>query len=418
MNPTERSPAKQLILDALHLDRALPDAAAVARMSAEDWDEFSGLAKMHRLGPMLHHRLARGEFAEAIPRNVRNRLKAVHRRHALRNLDIYRELVAVTRILEAGGVVSIALKGAFLARFAYPEPGLRPMRDLDLLLRPEQAVAAFELLREQGYQSLFDGAPEAYFADRKHLPPLIGSSGISIELHHRLTYPASPLAFEDDFVEAIWRRSLTKRLGNMPVRFFCPEDMLLYLCIHATMEHLLNLGPLMLADVALLVKARPVDWGRFLDDVSGGNWQRCVLPVLSLARRHLGAGIPDEVIRALGGGEEEAAWLAAAEYLLFSDPEDHKLLDFDMQEVLYTGSLSRRFSALAGAVFPPRTTIARHFPVSAGSPAAYLYYPVRWHRMITGKLPSLLKAHAGRKQSMRELAAHRNALSGWLKDSV
>ncbi len=407
--------ARKLILDALHRDHMLPDLAAVRRMRAEDWDELSRLARMHRLGPMLHDRLARGDLAEAVPQDVKDRLKAAHRKHSLRNLNIYRELVTVTRILDAAQIPSIALKGAFLAQFAYAEPGLRPMRDLDLLLRPEQAVQAFELLRAHGYRAMFEGAPEAYFADRIHLPPLTGPGGIGVELHHRLTPPGGDAA---GFEDGLWARSISETVGGAPIRFLSAEGLLLHLCIHATLDHQLDLGPLALADVALLTERQAVDWPGFLGLVSGGNWQRCALSVLYLAKRHLGAKIPDEVIEALGGGEGEPAWLEAAEYLLFSDPGDHRLLDYDVQEILYSGKFSERFLRLAGAVFPPRSVIARHFPVSAESPVAYLYYPRRWYRLALGKLPALLKAHAGRKQPLRELAEHRRMLCGWLRGKM
>lgn len=407
----ESSRAKGLILDALHLDCSLPDRAMAMRMQAEDWDEFSRLARMHRLGPMLHDRLNGSDLADAIPQEIREYLDAAHRKHTLRNLKIYRELVTVTQILDAGQIPSIALKGAFLARFAYARPGLRPMRDLDLLLRPERTVQAFELLREHGYRAMFEGSPEAYFADRIHLPPLIGPGGISVELHHRLTPPDRQAA---DFENGLWARSISKAVGGAGVAFLCPEDTLLHLCIHATLDHQLDLGPLALGDVALLVEKHAIDWTDFLGLVSGCNWQRCVLSVLCLAKRHLGAKIPDEVMEALGGGADEPAWLAAAEYLLFSDPDDHKLLDYDIQEILYSGKLSVRLSRLVSAAFPPRLVIARHFPVRADSPKAFFYYPRRWYRLILGKLPALLKAHAGRKQSLRELALRRVALSNWL----
>ena len=408
---SELSPARQLILSALNLDRAQPSAGAAVHLCPEDWTEFAHLAAMHRLEPMLHERLRRGDLAEQVPPALRERLQAAHRKHTLRNLKITRELVTVTRLLRAGGIESMALKGAFLAQFAYPEPGLRPMRDLDLLLKPNEAVAAFNLLRGQGYESSFGGVPEAYFADRVHLPPLRGPGGIAIELHHRLR----PMgAGTDAFEASLWSRGIEKPLGGEAIRFPCLEDMLLHLCIHATLDHKLDLGPLALVDVALAIESGPVDWPDFLLRVEAGGWRRCVLPVLLLARRHLGARVPDEVLAALGGGEGEAAWLESAEFLLFSDPEDHKLLDYAVEDILFSASLKDRLGKLAGAVFPPRTVIARHFPVSAGSALAYLYYPRRWFRLLTGKVPALLKAHSGRADSLRQLAGHRVALSQWL----
>ncbi len=418
MTPVAHPHARKFILDALHLDQTLPEPTAALQMQSEDWEYLLLMAAMHRLGPMLGERLGRGDLAEHIPDAVRVRLQSSHRNHTLRNLKIYRELVTVARLLDAGNISSIALKGAFLARFAYPAPGLRPMRDLDLLLRPEQAVKAFELLKAHGYRPLFDGVPEAYFADRIHLPPLVGASGISVELHHRLTAPDSHRAHSTDFEDELWARCISKTVGGTNVRFLCAEDMLLHLCIHATLDHQLDLGPLALADVAFLAETTPIDWPNFLGIVSGGNWQRCVLPVLVLAKRHLGAKIPDDVVGELGNKEEEKTWLDSAEYLLFSDPADHKLLDYDVQEILYSGKISERFSKLVGAAFPPRSVIARHFPVSADSPMAFLYYPRRWYRLFTGKLPSLLKAHTGRNQSIRQLALHRKVLSDWLEEKA
>lgn len=400
-------PARQFILDAMRVDGSLPQAA----MDERDWAEFSSLVRMHRLGPLLHRAL---EHA-VVPQEVKESLGRSRRRTAFRNLEIYGELVKIARLLDAAGVDFIALKGAYLAKFAYKEPGLRPMRDLDLLLRPNQAVEAFDLIKAQGYESLFEGSPKAYFADRKHLPPLKGQAGISIELHHRLTYPSSHLAFQDDFVEKLWDRSIAREMGGISIEFFCPEDLFLHLCVHATMEHQLNTGPLALADVAWLIETHDIDWGRFLQDVAEGSWQRCVLPLLHLAKLHLGARVPNDVILELGGGKGDAAWLTSAEYLLFSDPEEHKLLDFDVQDALYSASLPKRLSALAKAAFPTRSTIARHFPVDAGSLAAYLYYPARWYQLAGKKLPALLAAHSRRASSMRELARQRKAFEGWLK---
>jgi hypothetical protein len=400
------TPARQFILDALRLDGGMPQV----RMGDEDWAEFMLLARMHRLGPMLHHRLGRCGFS--IPQEVREQLLESHRRQTMRNLNLYRELVVLAKLLGEADIPFIALKGAYLARFAYPEAGLRPMRDLDLLLAPDQTVRAFELLVSHGYRSASGGAPEAYFADRIHLPPLRGPGGVSVELHHRLT-PAA--MWDAAFEEPLLRRSIRLSVASVSVSFLCREDMLLHLCIHASLEHQLDLGPLALMDVALLLEAGQMDWQDFLHRVEGGRWQRCVLPVLFLTKRHLGAKVPENVIAVLGGGNE-AAWLDCAEHLLFSAPEDHKLLDYDVQEILYSGKISERISKLVGVLFPPRTVIARHFSVDADSAKAFLYYPLRWYRMARGKLPALLRAHVGRKQSLRQLALSRNAFGEWLRD--
>jgi len=408
--------ARKFILDALHLDRDLPAPAVVLEMRAEDWDCLLRTAQMHRLGPMLYHRLGGSAYADLIPRGVLEQLKAAHRKSALRSLTRYRELVTVTRLLDAEQIPSIALKGAFLARYAYPDAGLRPMRDLDLLIKQEHAVKAFELLKEHGCRPDSDGFPEAYFADRRHLPPLKGPDGSVIELHIRLIASDSYRTYSADFGDELWVRSVSRMIGGTRIRFLCIEDMMLHLCIHATLEHQFDLGPLALVDIALLVDTQQIDWPNFIRVVCDDNWQRPVLPVLHLARQYLGAKIPDEVIQTLGGKESEATWLESAEYLLFADFVNFNLPRDYVQRILIPGNLFERFVTFLGIVFPPRLAIARHFPVSADSPKAFLYYPLHWLRMFAEKLPFLLKTHAGRKGAIRQLALHRKTLSDWLEE--
>ncbi|HZX31005.1 MAG TPA: nucleotidyltransferase family protein, partial [Rhodocyclaceae bacterium] len=244
------------------------------------------------------------------------------------------------------------------------------------------------------------------------LPPLVGPGGIALELHHRLTPPDLPHFRR--FEERLWSRRIGKAVGGMEVQFPRAEDMLLHLCIHATLDHQLDVGPLALMDITTLVETESLDWDDFLRCVGEGHWGRCVLPPLFLAERHFGAKIPQTVIDALGVGEGPGDWVGDAEYLLFSDSRDHKVLDYGVQEMLYSPKRSERLARLVGAAFPPRTVIARHFPVRSDSVLAYLYYPLRWYRLATGKLPELLRAHSGGAVSLRQLAIRRAAFLKWL----
>lgn len=405
-------PGGQAILNALNADFSTP---ALPESDGE-WQKFLDLVATHRLGPLMHERLAQDPLGNAIPASVKEWLRESHRRTTLRNLGIYRQLVTTTRLLHDAGIQSVALKGAFLAFFAYRAPGLRPMRDLDLLVQPEDAVRAFEVMKSHGYRAGFDGAPEAYFADRIHLPPLVGPEGGALELHHRLTPPG--VAHSRRFEERLWSRRLGRTLGGVEISFPRAEDMLLHLCVHAVLDHQLDVGPLALMDIAMLVEAESLDWHDFLRCVDEGQWHRCVLAPLFLAVRHLGAKIPNEVMAALGAGQQSADWIGNAEYLLFSDSRDHKVLDYGVEDMLYSPKWSERLARVVGAAFPPRSVIARHFRVRSDSVLAYLYYPRRWYRLATGKLPALLKARSGAGTSLRQLAVRRRAFLDWLNEDL
>lgn len=412
----EHKRAQTFIFEALHLNAQLPTAVTAQLMQAEDWDYLLRIAKDHRLGAMLHNRLKRDDLAHIVPERVLTSLKAAYRKSALRSLVVYRELAKVTQLLEAEGIPSIALKGAYLARFAYPDPALRPMRDIDLLLKPEQAIKAFELLKSQGYR-VYDAVPETVFTNLIHLPPLISSEGIAIELHRRLFEPEFGLEPSTDSESTLWESCLFENVGGIQVRFLSTETLLLHLCIHATISHHFNLGTLALADVAFLVKTHVIDWHKFLEMVSTGGWQRCALALLYLAKKNLGVDIPDELIAALGGQECDVAWLESGECLLFSELADHRLMSDNFKTVVGYMPLSKKFDALFRAIFPPRHIIARDSLINKHSKKAFGYYPLRWYRLLTKTLPLALTVFfSQKKHHIRPLARHRTAFDNWLHE--
>lgn len=404
---------QKLIFDALHRETTLPTAAAVTEMQAEDWDYFLDVAKRHRLGALLHQRMEqRPELM--VPPAVRDQLKAAHRNSAMRSLVLYRELVNVTRLLENAGIPSIALKGAYLAQFAYPNPALRPMRDLDLLLKPEQIVAAWDLLKNQGYQPLYDGLPESYLTHCKDLPPLLSPNGVNLELHHKLFDVAPNDVGYAAYQSALFENSICQTISGTQIRFLGIEDLLVHLCVHAASQHHFNLGPLALSDIVYLTETHAIDWQDFMRKAFTEMWRRCAFSVFYLAKHNLGAKIPDEVMVALTEQNKEICWIDSAEYLLFSELADHKLITPNVRKTLAAKQIGKKCYALLGAAFPSRSMLAKEFPVSADSIAIYWHYPLRWHRLLFKALPQLIHGFS-EKQSFTQVVRHQGIFSNWLR---
>lgn len=407
---------RTFIFGILHASPSLPAPSLTVSMTEQDWDGLLRISRMHRLGPVLHDGIKRKDMAGAVPDAVKSSLLAAQRKHTLRNLTVYQTLLTLTRTLEAAGIKSIALKGAYLASFAYPELGLRPMRDLDLLLTKETVLPAFALLKAQGYRPTNEGSPEAYLEGNKlHLPTLISPQGIAVELHHRLTFP-HPAGHTDAFEQALWSRSIARPISQNAITFLCVEDLLIHLCYHATIGHQFSLGPLALLDIALLVQSHRIDWEDVLR-IANQGMRNCVLAPLFLARKHLDADVPEWVLTQLEGEDKNAEWQESAEYLLFSELSDHMLLNANMQQVLCSTSWRERTAALANTLFPPRKTLATHFPVRADSPAAFLYYPKNWQRLLKRKIPSLMSSLIRQPREVEKLAGHKRAINQWLASS-
>ena len=290
---------------------------ALSGLNGADWQRLDQLAALHRLQPLLH---AQRGGDRAIPVVIRQAWRGAHRAAALQAMSHRAALADCWGLLEHAGYAPIALKGAWLAAHAYPEPALRPMRDLDLLVPLAGVRAAYQLLLEAGYHEA--EPPEMALDDvirlDKHMPILVSPRGTMIELHHHLWEPdgrldhASPAADET----ALRGRAL---LGSDGIRYLAPQDSLAHLIVHAVYSHRLDCGPLLLPDIEYLLHAVPIDWPRFWEQARAGHWRGGARLVLDLVARYRPAAPID--FAADQGAPSPPELLAAAPDLLLQELE-------------------------------------------------------------------------------------------------
>ena len=280
-------PALRRILLDMVGTRQVPDLAA---LGVRDWAALNAMASQHRLKPLLYVQLG---ASPALPPELRADWQAEHRVAALRAMLTRQELIDCAHLLEAAGLAPIALKGAWLTRHAYPDPALRPMRDIDLLVPRDGVLAGYAALLAAGYTEL--EPPEMPLAQvvrlDKHMPPLLAPRGTVIELHHRLWEPdgrldhASPAQNE----AALRSRAVCDDDG---LHYLAPHDTLAHLIVHAVYSHRLDCGPLLLPDIDFLVQAAPIDWAAFWTQASAEGWRSGARLVLDLvAQYRTGAAI-------------------------------------------------------------------------------------------------------------------------------
>jgi hypothetical protein len=125
-------------------------AANAALAGDRDLRVLGIAAHVSGVGPLLGYWIEQGRL-EAPPEAAR--LFAAHLDHGRRRAErLARELERIARVMAAAGVTPTVLKGMHLAREYWPEPGTRPMADIDLLVAPAEAGAAAEALRKVGLE--------------------------------------------------------------------------------------------------------------------------------------------------------------------------------------------------------------------------------------------------------------------------
>lgn len=127
---------------------------------------LAALAEAHGVAPLLFKRLSELPVQLAAP--VVQTLESSYYQSAGRAQLLKAELDRLAGAFDQAGLPWLPLKGAALAWDIYPDPALRPMNDLDLLVAPRDLLAAVRLAAGLGYRfeklsyhALLRGGPAA-----------------------------------------------------------------------------------------------------------------------------------------------------------------------------------------------------------------------------------------------------------------
>ncbi len=231
------------------------------------WQELPSEAEQHGMGALLWYHIHQAGLV--IPDETENILKGLYLRQRAINQTYAWTLAEIDSVFEENGIQTLVLKGLALAYRYYPDPALRHVSDIDLLLKQKDILTAFHLLSDAGFSS------SAAVETSKRIPPeLILDSpprnGLSprVELHHydpkgKFAKGNSP----DPEFEGFDKPPQAIKMGDHIIHTSTPMDTLLYLSRHLT-KHLFlaNAGkPLQLkwiADIVSLVEyhAEEFDW--------------------------------------------------------------------------------------------------------------------------------------------------------------
>jgi hypothetical protein len=228
-----------------------------------EWSRLPSQAEGHGLGPLLYTHL---HAVDALwPIETRRELMGLVLRHRHANTVRGRALGEILGAFEAAGIQVLVLKGAALAYLVYPQPGLRPMRDIDLLVKQPDQLCAQAILSTLGYQLDPDQA-RVTPADHHHLPGVMRKEeglSVSVEVHHDLFPPTRyyhSLSYGDLIV-----RALPFDINGVTAYTLGYEDMLWHIYRHAVGPPLLAspIRYIWIADLVSLVE-------KFLDQI---DWE-------------------------------------------------------------------------------------------------------------------------------------------------
>jgi len=357
--------------------RAMAIRAGIER-DAWAWDDVRRLAEAERVVPLLHR--AVGAIGMA-PADLAHDLHRARCATALRNRRLLTEFGRAMNALAAAGVPIIVLKGVALAAAVYRDISLRPMADLDVLIRRSTLESAARVLAGLGYvpirKETHPGALAEYeseLAFRKY-----GEFPAEIDLHWSLF--DSPYHQARTDMDWFWDTSVPLRIAGVDTWMLGPEALLLHLCGHLALHHA-GAGLLWEHDIfeVLVESGAATDWKMLLSKVRAYDLVLPVRSVLSRAVDEWNAPVP-------------AAALAALCALPYSPGEARVFASIRRPD----RSAAQRFwddlAGMAGWRQRLRFTRTNLLPSAAYMRQRYriphplllpLYYPYRWLRGLCG----------------------------------
>lgn len=232
------------LLDMIAL--AIMTERKVSIKNSYDWDTIVNYARKHGVLQMLYLSIEHLPKSAWPDSNMINHIKQAYYRSIHRSIKQLYEAKQIQDKLEASRVCNLALKGINTKRI-YPDPCLRLMSDLDILIKPEQNKQCHKAMVEIGYDGFEEGRKHDHYYTQ-------GRS--CVEIHRQMLN--SYYSYEKYYCNFFDKCSLKK--GKKYIYEMSYEDEYIFNIVHLV-EHfkLFSINAKFIVDVYIYNHARKYD---------------------------------------------------------------------------------------------------------------------------------------------------------------
>ena len=228
-----------------------------------DWEKFLLDCEIEVCSPLAYDAL---HSLQEIPNEVKNKLRNAYINCGSANLIYLSELEKNMVMLQRANVHPILLKGAALILSIYKNIALRPMLDIDLLIKNEEVEKTRQIFSNLGYiPTRMEYQDILHLYENEIGLSKLGPINFKFELHWNLF--DSPYHQSRIPIENFWHDTREVSLQTTDVSILSPNNHLLHLCGHLHLHHQ-GKELLWLHDIALLLVEykNDIDWETVIKD--------------------------------------------------------------------------------------------------------------------------------------------------------
>ena len=338
------------------------DETGVARLkqlSDSDWEGLVQQPSNRRIIPLLYHRL-KTDDTNHVPARIASALERIYFENTLINTRRYHELSKMLEVMADNDIPIIVLKGAALAELIYRNITLRPMADIDLVVKGEDIWRLDKALLQSGYENKTPPLRSKRHARwARHMSYV--KSRTMIQAHPRL----AELPRLDP-----WAKAAPVAIASANTFILGSEDFLLHLCTHLG-YHIQagNVSPIWWYDIVELLKhyQGDVNWEYVMQTARENRVEEIIYGILYEISEWTDGYIPTDVLEKLEGSDTGSR-----------KPDDSFLYLSDIP------TARNKIHHILRATIPSRGFIIHEYSVKRPG-LVYFYYPIHLYA-IAGKI--------------------------------
>jgi hypothetical protein len=270
--------------------------------SDADWKLLTDKAQTEGVAPLVYWAFTQSGNFPSLPQFVQNILRASYAGTRIQNEKNLDELKTLSHLFAQADIPLVVLKGMCFILTLYPDIGLRPMDDIDVLVSKSKLVDAVRIARLLSY---FDAKPEVSNGLKDLLNHEIslrktGPLATVLEIHHSLV--ADKTFRYAVPVEWFWKQ--TRPIKTSPDTHFekllmlNPIAQVMYAASHAMLQHGGGKAPLCwYYDIDRLIRTynANIDWNQLLAQAHTFKWSSALSAALEKVNLYFDTPVPESV---------------------------------------------------------------------------------------------------------------------------
>ncbi len=257
----------------------------IARADIDHLDQGS-----FRLLPLLYKNLR----ALGVKHSLMNKFGGIYRMEWYKNRILLYNTSKLINSLNEAGIQTMLLKGAALTLQYYKDFGLRPMWDIDILVKPDKIMIASNHLIKLGWQSHVNDLEEhiSYI----HAVNFEHSDGRNIDLHWHVLCECCDANADKDF----WENAVETVLYEVTTFSLNATDQLFHVCVHGS--RWMSISSLRWVSDSMVIlnnQENSIDWDRLIKLAQKHHLLIILKETLTYLNENIAAIIPQHVIERL-----------------------------------------------------------------------------------------------------------------------